>query len=338
MHSSVLHIDNAQSLEQIKTAIIRNDYKYIHFSIGESENIIETARHNDDVKQKLILLSNAGFHVYVHRGNTSSLVHYKEIKNLWIPVKDNTYSISSDNIVYFFKRASCKINEKLLVVFSQMPLKPYAASLHRYFAKNFSTIDKYVGNNVSILRVADVGGITGAFYLNTICVPDNVERIIRLLSYIRNECCIKHEDVVLYGCSKGGTASLYYGLAEGFNLISVDPILNDDYYVSHKKDLHLIEGIFPEKKHVLFNNVIQSYLEKNNDLSINIITSQNSEQYPYIMDIINPILNFSTVANSCNSNIKTHPDVGPNSIHMITSMINMALSGVKLSKGLFDFI
>lgn len=73
---------------------------------------------------------------YVHRGNVTSLVHFDEIKPL-IPVKEKKFSINSDGIVYTLQRAACKINEKLLIVFSQMPIEPYSASLYRYFAKTF---------------------------------------------------------------------------------------------------------------------------------------------------------------------------------------------------------
>ncbi|MCC7819358.1 XcbB/CpsF family capsular polysaccharide biosynthesis protein, partial [Escherichia coli] len=160
-------------------------YKYIHFEIigkGDScKNLIEFSYHDYNLKKQLIALTNAGFMSYVHRGNVTSLVHFDEIKNLWIPVKEKKFSINSDGIVYTLQRAACKINEKLLIVFSQMPIEPYSASLYRYFAKNFSTIDKYIGKNVSILRVADIGGITGSFYLNTNALPTNADKIKSLI-------------------------------------------------------------------------------------------------------------------------------------------------------------
>jgi hypothetical protein len=56
------------------------------------------------------------------------------------------------------------------------------------------------------------------------------------------------------------------------------------------------------------------------------------------MDIIKPISDYSTIANSTNDKIKSHPDVGPHSVHMIVTMINTSLSGIKLSKGMFNFI
>ncbi|HAL1993450.1 TPA: hypothetical protein H5X21_004299, partial [Escherichia coli] len=99
-----------------------------------------------------------------------------------------------------------------------------------------------------------------------------------------------------------------------------------------------IEGVFPQPKEELFKKVIDDYLINYKGNMSYFIVSQNSEQYKYIMDIINPIIPYSTVANSINDKIKSHPDVGPQSIHMIVAMINMALSGIKLSNGICDFV
>ncbi|MDZ6890053.1 hypothetical protein U4Y41_23820, partial [Escherichia coli] len=121
-------------------------------------------------------------------------------------------------------------------------------------------------------------------------------------------------------------------------IVAVDPILNDEHYINNKNDLHLIEGVFPQPKEELFKKVIDDYLINYKGNMSYFIVSQNSEQYKYIMDIINPIITYSTVANSINDKIKSHPDVGPQSIHMIVAMINMALSGIKLSNGIYDFV
>ncbi|MEE6253093.1 XcbB/CpsF family capsular polysaccharide biosynthesis protein [Escherichia coli] len=192
--------------------------------------------------------------------------------------------------------------------------------------------------NVSILRVADIGGITGSFYLNTNALPTNADKIKSLILEVIEQCQIKSDDVVLYGCSKGGTAAVYHGLTNNYKIVAVDPILNDEHYINNKNDLHLIEGVFPQPKEELFKKVIDDYLINYKGNMSYFIVSQNSEQYKYIMDIINPIITYSTVANSINDKIKSHPDVGPQSIHMIVAMINMALSGIKLSNGIYDFV
>jgi homogentisate 1,2-dioxygenase len=118
MSSSVLHMDGSETLEEIYNILQGATYKYIHFNIIDKsdtdKNIIELSFDDNELKQKLIVLANYGFMVYVHRGSVSSLVHYSEIKNLWIPVKEGDYSINPDGVVYSFEKAQCSDDEKLL--------------------------------------------------------------------------------------------------------------------------------------------------------------------------------------------------------------------------------
>lgn len=126
MNKTVLHINSNITTDEISLLLQASKYKYIHFEIigkGDScKNLIEFSYHDYNLKKQLIALTNAGFMSYVHRGNVTSLVHFDEIKNLWIPVKEKKFSINSDGIVYTLQRAACKINEKLLIVFSQSQL------------------------------------------------------------------------------------------------------------------------------------------------------------------------------------------------------------------------
>ena len=340
MSNSVLNISIEDSLQSFRLKLNNENLKYVHLDHSKrsssEKNIIELAYENIDAKNKLVLLSNAGFLTYVLREGVSSFVHINEVKKLWIPVKEGRYSCNKNNIVYEYKEAEVTINKKLLVVFSQIPIEPYSASLSRYFARNFSTIEKYVGKDVAILRIADLGGITGAFYLNTNALPDNEKNIQSLISDISHDNKIRHDNVVLYGTSKGGTAALYHGLKCGYRVVTVDPILDDHFYVSKLKDLHLIENIFPVDKLTLFKSLFNEY--RNNINRISLITSENSEQYSYILNVVKPYLNEFLLLNNVNKIIKNHPEVGPNSLHAITALINMAFIGVSANHGVYEFV
>lgn len=113
MNKTVLHINSNITTDEISLLLQASKYKYIHFEIigkGDScKNLIEFSYHDYNLKKQLIALTNAGFMSYVHRGNVTSLVHFDEIKNLWIPVKEKKFSINSDGIVYTLQRAACKI-------------------------------------------------------------------------------------------------------------------------------------------------------------------------------------------------------------------------------------
>ena len=342
MSSSVLNVDSSKTDEELESILSNNSYRYIHFSLDESSNasnnIIQASFHDQHLKNKLITLTNAGFMPYVHRGNTSSLVHHSEIKNLWVPVRNGEFSIDKNGMVYTLERAVDLRNEKLLVIFSQIPLEPYSASLYRFFANNFSTINKYIGDNISILRIADIGGVTGAFYLNTKALPENEQNVQELIANVARACNIEHADIVLYGTSKGGTASLYHGLKCNYKVISVDPILDDTHYISNLNDFHLIDGVFPQSKRELFIDLIGNYKCGFGNNNIILILSENSEQFSYINNVIGPIEKYLTVLNNVNDKIKKHPDVGPFSIHAIVSLINISLFGFTLEKKSIDFI
>lgn len=340
MSKSVLNLSINDSPESLYTKLNIPSLKYVHLDHSHIDNsgksIIQLAYEYQDIKNKLIILTNLGFLTYVLRDGVSSFVHVQEIRNLWVPVKDGRYSCDPNNIVYEYNDASVHLNKKLLVIFSQIPLDPYSPSLNRYFARNFSTIEKYIGKDVAILRIADLGGITGAFYLNTIGLPQNEKNIQKLISRIALDNGITNENIVLYGTSKGGTAAFYHGLQCGYKSVIVDPILNDHYYITKCKDLHLIENVFPEDKFSIFNKLLEDFRCNINKMAL--ITSENSEQFNYILEVVKPYKNLFLFLNNVNPDIKKHPEVGPNSLHAITALINMAFIGVKHHSGASNFV
>ena len=81
-----------------------------------------------------------------------------------------------DGLVYSLTPPQIDINPNLLVIFSSISGKMYQPFLHRYFEQNFKSINKHISPNTAILRIADIGGVTGAYYLNT-----NFYKIMRLI-------------------------------------------------------------------------------------------------------------------------------------------------------------
>ncbi|WP_407239431.1 hypothetical protein [Escherichia coli] len=57
--------------------------------------------------------------------------------------------------------------------------------------KTFLQLINILEKNVSILRVADIGGITGSFYLNTNALPTNADKIKSLILEVIEQCQIK---------------------------------------------------------------------------------------------------------------------------------------------------
>ncbi|WP_368169341.1 XcbB/CpsF family capsular polysaccharide biosynthesis protein [Aeromonas sp. R4-3] len=325
MSSSVLNIMHDIELNVLRHHLSNKSIKYIHINhngVGEADkNIIELSRKHKHIRTILVEITNHGFMTYVLRGGVSSLVHLSSIKYLWNPVKEKEYTIDINDIVYQYEDAEQQFDKKLVVMFYPMAPNPNISSLSRYFPNNFPTLKKHLGKNVAILRVADIGAITGAFYLNTIALPKNEFNIQSLIFKIMEDRGIDKNNVIFYGTSKGGSGALYHGLLGGFPVVSVDPIVNDEHYILNHGDLHLVNGVFEKEKKDVFYS-IRDGVNKENIPPITIITSHNSEQYSYIMNFINPLKNKATIYNNINPMIRTHTEVAPNSIHIILNAIN----------------
>ncbi|MDR2297356.1 MAG: XcbB/CpsF family capsular polysaccharide biosynthesis protein [Comamonas sp.] len=297
---------------------------------GEDKNIIIISRRNALLKRILVKMTNLGFCLYKHEKYISSLVHQSEIKKIWGRVTNgelNTYK----SLIYSLEKPVLvdEFPKRLVVVFSSISEGLYSSSLSvRYFWKNFKTIGKYIPQNSYILRIADIGGVVGSYYLNNI-FSDKVESHIQELinSFCESKGIDIKSDVVLFGVSKGGTAALYYSLLGGYQAVSIDPIVSDDYYLNEWNDRHFTEGVFPITKQEKFEALLSSDLKINNAF---VIYSERSPQYKYINSIVKNSRNgrFINFLNSIHPKIKDHSDVAPMTLNISTALINGIFYGI----------
>ena len=113
----------------------------------------------------------------------------------------------------------------------------------------------------------------------------------------------------------------------------MDPILDDEYYLKKYNDLHFVTDIFPINKNEKMTTVLDKLKYNTNNRCI--ITSKGSPQFAYIDNILKFYItnNFSVFITN-HPNIKDHPDVAPNSLHMITTVINNLLNNISYDKNL----
>ncbi len=286
-------------------------------------NILAVARKYQSVKQFVIELANHGFFLVDHdveKGISTfkKLNNYEEfIQNFHdenVKLWNNTYYTLETPVV-----EDSKTSYRMLVVFSSIADFPLNASIkRRSFFRNWDKVKNYIPKNTYILRIADIGGVLGSFYLNSNFDPDFEAKIQNIIKKIANDLFIDKNNIVLFGGSKGATGALYHGITGKYATVAVDPIVSDKYYIEKMNDLHFVEGCFPVSKEKKFNDL----LKKNNNLTnINIITSKNSQQFEFIHNIFynrNDINHFVFT----NYNIKTHPDVGRNVLTFSTTLIN----------------
>lgn len=291
------------------------------------QSLIDLARKNAETKAKLILLANAGFHVYVLREGVSSLVRHRRIRRLWREVIAGTVSVDENDIFYTLERATGPGEPRLLVVFSSIAAKMYTPSLMRHFETNFASLPKYVPQNTHILRIADFGGVVGSFYLNSLALPQNEAHLWGRIAATAAELKVARDNIVLYGASKGGTAATFHALRHGLRAVAVDPILSDEHYVKAHHDLHFTQGTFAAPKQARFQALIRNELHPETQLSL--ICSRRSPQFAYIEPmLITPLRDRFLFLNSENPAIEKHPDVGPKTVAHTLSQLNLHLAGL----------
>ena len=336
--ASCIHVDLALPFEELQARIAAlPKLNFVHVdhsavSSDSADSLISLARKDAATKEKLVLLVNAGFHLYVVREGVSSMVRHRRIRTLWRDVIEGSILVDQNDIFHTLTPAEGAGEPRLLVVFSAVAATMYAPSLMRHFERNFATIGKYVPRNTHILRIADMGGVVGAFYLNSNALPQNEENIWARIEATARRLGVKQENIVLYGASKGGTAATFYALQHGVRGVAVDPILSDEHYEKVCQDLHFTKGTFPASKQARFSALAQSVHPQ---ARLSLICSSRSPQFPYIEELmIQRFRDRFLFLNSENPAIKKHPDVGPQTIPHTLAQVNLHLAGVDAPGGL----
>lgn len=292
------------------------------------DGFVRVTRNNREVRPLAAALANRGF---VTSGISDGLASFCGLPRFasewqqWFTDGD----VSSGGIVYSYVKPELVSDDPgLMVVFSSISDKPNSPEMTRYFMQNFPTIGKFLPKDVGVLRLSDVGGMVGAFYMDTVYDPHNEGKVTRFLEDFIAAKGVRKDRVVFYGSSKGGTGALLHGVKAGVRVVSVDPIVDDEHYLSRHNDMHFVTGIFPERKEKRFSRLFENEVIEN---AVCVISSENSPQLPYIRRIV-PIDNGSVVfLSSTNPNIKDHPDVGPNTVNSAVMLMNMCFYDMDLS-------
>ncbi|MEC5190993.1 MULTISPECIES: XcbB/CpsF family capsular polysaccharide biosynthesis protein [unclassified Arthrobacter] len=337
--------DNLRSLME-RTSDLEPDASYVQVDHGSEskadESLINISRRNPAAKSLLSSLASKGFYLYRVTDDGSRFVRDHTIGKLWHRVKDGDFSVNEEGLIYSFTPATVTSEfTRILVVFSSMSTSIYNPSIMRYFEQNFRSAQRHVPPNTAVLRIADIGGVVGAFYLNTVRNPDNATRVRRLICDVAIQHGVSLKDIVLYGASKGGTAALYHGLTGGFKSIAVDPVISDEYYVSKYQDSHFTTAdIFPEKKQDVFQRVVAQAVAGDSRTAADstttaVIYSERSPQYAAIQEIAALKLQHRAAFFNCiNSEILDHPDVSPKSLNTAAMLMNMFFYDLPLMPGL----
>lgn len=324
-----LKLDNRNINDELTIEFPEKEIQIDKSSIGNSKdeclqhNILAVARKNKFIKKFVIDLANHGFFLVSHDLEKGISI-FKKLNNyekflenfhdsnvkLW----NNTYYTLEDPVA-----VDDKTSYRMLVIFSSIADFPLNASIfRRSFFKNWEKVQNFIPKNTYVLRIADIGGVLGSFYLNSNFDHFFENKIQNLIKKVSEDFFINKNNIVLFGTLKGATGALYHGILGNYSAVAVDPIVSDEYYINKKRDLYFVEGAFPVSKEDKFNTII----DKNKNLkNINIVTSKNSHQFLFI----NKLMQYRSDINLfvfTNPLITTNEEVDSNTIIFYTTLIN----------------
>lgn len=314
-----------------------------HGQYAESKkNLIQIAATNAQVKDSLYGLAGRGFHLYKSDDTTSWFVAQRKIVDLWHRVRQGELSVADSGLIYTMSSSididQCK---SMLVIFSSMADDLNKSSLNRYFEPNFKSVHKFVPDDTLVLRIADIGGVVGGFYMPTTFDPLSASKVSNLIEAIISRHGIDRKRVVLYGASKGGTGSLYHAMMSGLTCVSVDPVVHDSFYEQTYNDSHWTAGsLFTLKKEEEFNQMVTSYSsrERADYESIGVVCSPRSPLFDSITEFTDKIPQDSArVFISNNPKIDSHPGVSRETLRTVTGLINSYLLGIRTEPGKVHF-
>ncbi|WP_146068454.1 MULTISPECIES: XcbB/CpsF family capsular polysaccharide biosynthesis protein [unclassified Arthrobacter] len=350
MSNAVLSIKHDHSASELNALLKADDcpVRFIHVdhgadNIGVQTNLVKLARTSDEVRELIATLTNNGFYSYVSQANATRFVSEKSLDKLWLKLVSKEFVRHSNGVVYSFTPAARSDSaRRLLVVFSSISGNINTPSLMRYFEQNYKSVQKFLPPDTAILRIADLGGVVGAFYMNTTHLPRNADNIQQVIQDVSREHGIAHDSVVLYGASKGGTGALFHAIKGHYRCVAVDPIVDDEHYIIRYNDAHFTgNNIFPEPKKDVFNRIMleMSLLPeppKSAPVRWSVICSGNSPQYKYISrTLIENANSRISFYDSRNPSIKDHPQVGQNTVNTATALMNFHLYSLPVAAGLY---
>lgn len=296
-------------------------------------SLIHLARDDDNAYDLLVALARKGYLVCRAPAGGSRLVPRDRVGAVWDSVRDGTYKMTADGIVYRFEDSRHSgPPTSLVVVFSNVAKNRFSQKLDRHFPQVFETLRKSVGGHTAILRIADMDGVVGGFYLPTARDPQADRKIQELILKVASDLDIPRERIVTYGPSKGGTGALYHGVTLGVDTVAVDPFITNNRRWTREEDLYFESSdIFLQSKDAIFNSLLEKDASSQSRVAHMLITSPGSKEYADIVGLArrHPDAGLRIIE-SRDPHIKAHHQVAPNTAAMTVGLINGSAQGLPL--------
>ncbi|MDK9866990.1 MULTISPECIES: accessory Sec system protein Asp2 [Staphylococcus] len=303
----------------------------IFVNTSSDKNVLEISRKDSDVKQMYKELLKNDYLLYLHKDSISRFCKREYAYKLF--TKEHNFNKYKSVLYKINEPSGRKINpktvKKLIVIFAKMPgakLYDSAKLPHRMLPSFFEDLDRSLLKNVHTMRIMDTNVSHGSHYINTLNYPSYEKELKGAIEKVVKELGVQKENVVFYGVSRGGAGAIYHGTKLDYKTLAVDPIVNIGGEL-YGNDRQLLKGL---RKEDLVPD-INTFVKKSNSFSKVAICSENVPLYYNEATRLNEHL--IKLINLKDDNIKSHPDVSPNSVPEQLMILNYLLGGEKILKG-----
>lgn len=170
------------------------------------------------------------------------------------------YNLEEQDGIYYSiqkSRLTSKGISRILFYFQPMTLDGYfeVDSGKRFNPNRFDTLDKSIVKDTVIIRLSDVNLMQGSYFVNTVNYSNYEKNMVDFILNKIEEYGVLHDNVVLYGFSRGGLGALYYGLKLDLPVVSVDPVIDASWFSDNKDSSQYIRGLRTENLLFEINNM-----------------------------------------------------------------------------------
>lgn len=310
----------------------------VHRKPDSWTSLIHLAQRDEIAFRVLLTLAKNGYIIYRAPAVGTSLVHRLALREVWKPLREGEYQQTADGTVYKFTGSRHSGSPtSLVVVFSSVAKNRFTQYVERHIGSPFSSLERSVSGHTAVLRIADMDGVVGAYYLPTTRDPQSAQHIQNLIGHVAENMGLSADQIVTYGVSKGGTGALYHGLLLKSHTVAVDPIVTLNRRDTRATDPYFSSSsLYTEPFDDTFRRVLSSPdSSKGNarDPKVKhvVITSVRSKEYPDIMELVrNSDQGSINVVESLDPHIQHHHEVGPNTVSLSLSFINLFAQGIEL--------
>jgi len=208
----------------------------VFLKVPNSGHDLKIFRKNKKARIVALKLAARDYILHGNKGFYYRFVKRTELKTKYPKFKDVHYRIvpPKDNKRYW--------NNRLVVRMFGFVGHYKTSVFGRNFQHDFPTLKDSIVKNTYILEIGDINLIDGSYYTNTKNYPDFEEQVQDLIRSVAKKYDIVHDNIVLYGPSRGGAGAVLHAALGNYKFLAADPVINDMPWYTDS-DFHFIEGV-----------------------------------------------------------------------------------------------